>query len=113
MTEQKTTDLIGGGRAHEKCDGCEQWDDHLKVHYGLDRVEEGTGRVLFKAPVYHHDCTPPHVRRDILGDGSVHSTAAEVTRAAFDAADKGLRGAKLLAHIQTVHEKAAAAAEKE
>lgn len=108
-TEQEDQ-AADAGHAEDTCTECLQTDNHPKVHYGLDLVEEGTGRLIRKAPVYHHDCTPLSVRREILGDGSVHSVGAEVTRAAFTAADKGVHGHKLRAHIADLHAKAAAAA---
>lgn len=121
MTDQKTATAEEGQHALTLCVECEArgdhpnngWDTDPKLHYGFDQIEAETGRVLRRAPSYHHDCAPASVRRDVLGDGSVHSVAAEVTRAAFEGVDKGLRGGKLRAHIQDVHVKAAAAAEKE
>lgn len=80
-----------------QCEECEQWDDHPKLHYG--------------AKTMHHDCVPASVRRDVLGDGSLHSVTDAATRAAFEGADRGLRGAELRAHIRSTHSTEAPKAE--
>lgn len=81
-----------------QCDECRQWDDHPKLHYGERTM--------------HHDCAPESVRRDVLGDGSVHSVTADATRAAFEGADNGLRGHDLRAHIRSTHTQEAPKAEE-
>lgn len=72
-----------------QCERCEQWDNHPKIHYG--------------AATMHFDCMTAKERREVLGDGSVHSVTAAATRAPFEGVDRGLRGDKLRAHITKTH----------
>lgn len=77
-----------------QCDECLAVDDHPKLHYG--------------AATMHHDCASPSIRRDVLGDVSAHSVSNAATAAAFDGADKGLRGDELREHIRAVQKREAA-----
>lgn len=73
-----------------QCEECLKVDDHPKVHYGIRTM--------------HHDCTPESIRREIFHPASAHSVSEAATRAAFDAADSGIHGDDLRAHIAAVHE---------
>jgi len=75
-------------RGTSRCDECLQDDDHPKLHYGTRTM--------------HHDCAPQSVRRDVL-DGA-HSVHPDLTRAVFAAADEGIHGHDLVAHIHRLHE---------
>lgn len=75
-------------RATTRCDDCGQADDHPKLHYGIE--------------TYHHDCLPPRVRHDVLGDGNhaVH----KVVRAIVKECESGTKGLDLHAYIQDLHD---------
>jgi hypothetical protein len=76
-------------RAITSCDQCGAYDDHPKVHYGLN--------------TWHHDCTPARIKNEILG-GAIHAVDADVLAKVFDAAENGVHGNELVAHIVQLHE---------
>lgn len=71
-------------RVQSRCDQCGQVDDHPKVH----AEPQGT---------FHHDCLSVDLRAQIV---STSDTAAAVV----EACEGGLRGDKLLAHIDSLHQ---------
>lgn len=75
MTEQ---------RAQTQCDQCGQVDDHPKAHWD-------TGES------YHHDCLPFRRKQELL-DSSEHAGSIVA------AAESGVHGHELLAHIRDLHE---------
>lgn len=64
------------------CDQCGQHDDHPKVH-------------TFDGRTYHHDCMPFDLKADVTQD----PIAAQIVQAA----ESGVHGAELRAHILSLH----------
>jgi hypothetical protein len=81
-----------------ECETCGQVDDHPKHIYAAS--------VTSRAHVYHHDCLPAAVERDVTEHAAshpVHAANAEHIRLA----KSGVRGAKLRTAIGEHHEKVA------
>jgi hypothetical protein len=63
------------------CDQCGQHDDHPKVH-------------LFDGRTFHHDCLPYDIRAQVVEN--------PVAAQAVAAAESGIRGGELRAHILSI-----------
>lgn len=101
-----TTMLAPSGHALMQCDHCGQVDDHPKVHLGRignpplgpdGQPDRSLLIVGFHHGTWHHDCTPAHVKRDIIG-GS-HSQHPLMTARIFAAAEQGTHGDDLRTFI--------------
>lgn len=65
------------------CTQCGQVDDHPKAHWD-------TGET------YHHDCLPFRHKQQLI-------EASDHAKSIIEAAESGIRGSALLAHIQSLH----------
>ena len=67
-----------------RCDQCGQSDDHPKVH-------------VYNGGTFHHDCLSADLRADVIA-------SAPHAEAIIQAAESGVRGDDLRAHIFALHE---------
>ncbi len=67
-----------------RCDHCGQVDDHPKVHG-------------FSGGTHHHDCLSVDQKAELV-------ESSDSAAAIIEAAESGVHGDDLLAHIEAVHE---------